>query len=80
MGQDGKNSYISELAVILWRQCRHQAKVTKLERQTPTLRKIKRAAMPPASRHKLQHILFCPTHRQRYSNDIQIFSKLLTDT
>jgi site-specific recombinase XerC len=28
----------------------------------PTLRKIKRAAMPPTSRHKLQHILFCPTH------------------
>ncbi len=27
----------------------------------PTLRKIKRAAMPPTSRHKLQHILFCPT-------------------
>jgi len=31
-----------------------------------SLRKIKRAAKPPTSRPKLQHILFCPTtpHRQ----------------
>jgi hypothetical protein len=27
----------------------------------PTLRKIKRAAINRTSRHKLQHILFCPT-------------------
>jgi hypothetical protein len=34
------------------------------EKQTdkmPTLRKIKRAATNRISRHKLQHILFCPT-------------------
>jgi len=43
---------------------RHDQQKTKNKTtdKMPTLRKIKRAAMPLTSRHKMQHILFCPTH------------------
>ncbi len=40
---------------------RHHTNIKTTDKM-PTLRKIKRAAMPLTSRPKLQHILFCPTH------------------
>jgi len=36
------------------------------KKKLPTLRKNKRVASQHRSRHKLQHILFCPTAQQQF--------------
>jgi len=43
------------------RQLTNSKMTDKMTDKMTTLRKIKRAASQRTSRHKLQHILFCPT-------------------
>ena len=54
--------HVAHAAVTSNPKRRHDRQQTnrKTTDKMPTLRKIKRAATQRTSRHKLQHILFCP--------------------
>jgi len=52
---------IYKLAATLKDYTNDNKRTVKATDNLPTLRKIKRAATQRTSRHKLQHILFCPS-------------------